>query len=86
MIEIVHEGGLEKIRGDWIILVKMDDALLFSNSISIRLILDTYRSDQFTIVKLVGEHQPSLSPSPKNFIHFSLPPGIFYVRFGKNQS
>jgi len=35
-----------------------------------------YRSDQFTIVKLVGEHQPSLSPSPKIFVRFSLPPGI----------
>jgi hypothetical protein len=35
----------------------------------------TYRSDQFTIVKSVGEHQPSLSPSPKFFVRFSLPPG-----------
>ena len=35
---------------------------------SVRLILDTYRSDQFTIVKSVGEHQPSLSPSPKFFV------------------
>ena len=43
----------------------MDNALLFSDSFSVRLILDTYRSDQFTIVKLVGEHQSSLSPSRK---------------------
>jgi len=54
----------------------MDNALLFSDSFSVRLILDTYRSDQFTIVKLVGEHQPSLSPSPKFFVRFLLPPGI----------
>ncbi len=43
---------------------------LFSNSISAAL------SDQFMIVKSVGEHQPSLSPSPKIFVRFSLPPGI----------
>jgi len=54
----------------------MDNALLFSDSFSVRLILDTYRSDQFTIVKSVGEHQPSLSPSLKFFIRFSLPPEI----------
>jgi len=55
----------------------MDNALLFSDSFSVRLILDTYRSDQLTIVKSVGEHQPCLSPSPKFFVRFSLPPGIF---------
>jgi hypothetical protein len=38
---------------------KMDNALLFSDSFSVILILDTYRSDRFMIVKLVGEHEPS---------------------------
>jgi len=62
----------------------MDDAIMFSDSFSFRLILDTYRSDQFTIVKSVGEHQPSLSPSPKFFVRFSLPPGISMSGLEKN--
>jgi len=48
---------------------------VFFQTCHLRLILDTYRSDQFMIVKSVGEHQPSLSPSPKLFVRFSLPPG-----------
>ena len=46
----------------------------------------THSSDQFTIVKSVGEHKPSLSPSPKIFVRFSLPPGISMSGLEKNQS
>jgi hypothetical protein len=36
----------------------------------------THLTDQFYDCKSVGEHQPSLPPSPKFFVRFSLPPGI----------
>ncbi len=42
----------------------MDNALLFSDSFSISLILDTYRSDQFTIVKStddINKHKVSFN-------------------------
>ena len=51
------------------------------NGKSVRLILDTYRSDQFMIVKLVGEHQPSLSR--RDFSSIFAPAGILNVRFEK---
>ena len=48
----------ESLRGDQI-KTKMDNAIMFSESFSIRMILDTERSDQFMIVKSVGERKPS---------------------------
>ena len=43
-------------------------------------------ASSFTIFKLVGEHQPSLSPSSKIFVCFFAPARLLNVRFGKNQS
>ncbi len=52
----------------------MDNALLFSDSFRVTLILDTYRSERFNIVKSVGEHQLNL---PRRiFRPISLLPGI----------